>query len=278
MIIWLASYPKSGNTWIRVFLNNLLYSNEKESNINYLKIGQFPNRSHFEGLTDNLDDIREFSQNCIHAQEKINLSNQTKFFKTHHAYWKSGKNTFTNDLNSLGVIYIARDPRNIITSLKNHYDFADYKTALDFLLNDRNVIGLKRSNKEVDLPHIISSWKNHYNSWKKMKKNYLLIKYENLLENPLTEFKKVTDYLEKIIHKKFEDKNIFQSINNCNFVKLKDQENKLGFIEAQKNKFSEIKPFFNLGPNNDWNKLLEKNIAKIIESEFYEEMAELNYI
>ena len=63
MIIWLASYPKSGNTWIRVFLNNLFYSNEDKSNINSLKIGQFPNRSHFNSLTDNLDDIKEFSKN-----------------------------------------------------------------------------------------------------------------------------------------------------------------------------------------------------------------------
>ena len=60
MIIWLASYPKSGNTWIRVFLSNLFYSNENKSNINNLKIGQFPNRSHFEDLTDNPDDIKEF--------------------------------------------------------------------------------------------------------------------------------------------------------------------------------------------------------------------------
>ena len=278
MIIWLASYPKSGNTWIRVYLNNLFYSDKYGSNINRLKIGQFPNRSHFQGLTNNIDDIKEFSENCINAQEKINLSNQTKFFKTHHAYWKSGKNTFTNNLNSLGVIYIVRDPRNIITSIKNHYDFTDYNDALNFLLNDRNVIGLKHSTKEVDLPHIISSWKNHYDSWKKMKKNYLLIKYEDLLENPLIEFKKITNYLEKLINKKFEEKKIIEAIDNCNFDKLKDQENKLGFIEAQKNKFGEIKPFFNLGPNNDWKKLLDKNISKVIENEFYKEMSELNYI
>ena len=278
MIIWLASYPKSGNTWIRIFLNNLFYSNEDPSNINSLKIGQFPNRSHFSGLTDNLDDIKEFSENCINAQERLNLSTQFKFFKTHHAYWKSGKHTFTNNTNSLGVIYVVRDPRNIITSIKNHYDFIDYNDALNFLLNDKNVIGLRHSSNEVDLPHIISSWKNHYNSWKKMEKNYLLIKYENLLENPLIEFKKITNYLEKIIDKKFEERKFFESIDNCNFIKLKDQENKLGFIEAQKDKFGKVKPFFNLGPNNNWKKLLDKNIAKVLENEFYKEMSELNYI
>ena len=57
---------------------------------------------------------------------------------------------------------------------------------------------MRHSNNEMDLPHIRSSWKNHYNSWKKMEKNYLLIKYEDLLENPVIEFKKITNYLENL--------------------------------------------------------------------------------
>ena len=62
MIIWLASYPKSGNTWIRVFLNSLFYTDNNESDINNLSIGQFPNRKHFKDITNNMDDINEFSK------------------------------------------------------------------------------------------------------------------------------------------------------------------------------------------------------------------------
>ena len=62
MIIWLASYPKSGNTWVRVFLNSLFYTDDNESNINNLSIGQFPNRKHFKDITENMDDINEFSK------------------------------------------------------------------------------------------------------------------------------------------------------------------------------------------------------------------------
>ena len=40
MIVWLASYPKSGNTWVRIFLNSLFYSNTSVSDINNLKIGE----------------------------------------------------------------------------------------------------------------------------------------------------------------------------------------------------------------------------------------------
>ena len=121
MIIWLASYPKSGNTWVRVFLNSLFYTKNNDSDINNLTIGQFPNRKHFENITKNIDDINEFSKNCINAQLKLNLSNETRFLKTHHAYWQNEKYKFTDVQTTLGVIYIVRDPRNVITSLMNHY-------------------------------------------------------------------------------------------------------------------------------------------------------------
>ena len=288
MIIWLASYPKSGNTWVRIFLNSLFYTDDNETNINNLSIGQFPNRKHFEGITENIDDINEFSKNCINAQLRLNLLNETKFFKTHHAYWQNGKYRFTDIQNSLGVIYIVRDPRNVITSLKNHFNFDSYNDALKFLLDDRKVIGIKSSNKEkiteiknqkneADIPHIISSWKNHFNSWKKMNKNYLLVKYENLINSPEKEFQKITSFLEKLINVKFDKNRILDAVEKSSFHNLKKKEQTHGFIEAPilLNKSSS---FFNMGPKNDWRKLLNKKIAKKIEKEFKIEMSELNYL
>ena len=49
------------------------------------------------------------------------------------------------------------------------------------------------------MPTLISSWKTHYNSWKIVKKNFLLIKYEELLLNPNNEFKKIIEYLKNLI-------------------------------------------------------------------------------
>ena len=210
MIIWLASYPKSGNTWVRLFLNSLIYTNDKISNINNIHIGQFPNRKHFKEITDNVDDLSEFAKNCINAQLKINLSNKIKIFKTHHAYWTNGNNKFTNINTTLGVIYVVRDPRNIITSLKNHFNLNNYDDALNFLLDEKKVITFENQKIEINLPHIISSWKNHFNSWKKMEKNYLLIKYENLLSAPEEEFEKITNYIETIFDRKFEKKKSFR--------------------------------------------------------------------
>ena len=73
MIIWLASYPKSGNTWVRLFLNSLLYLNNEELNINDIKIEQFPNKKHFSSLVDDMGNINELVKNTLNAQSLLNL-------------------------------------------------------------------------------------------------------------------------------------------------------------------------------------------------------------
>ena len=186
------------------------------------------------------------------------------------------------------MIYIVRDPRNVITSLKNHFNFDGYNDALKFLLDDRKVIGIKSSNKEkiteiknqkneANIPHIISSWKNHFNSWKKMNKNYLLVKYENLINSPEKEFQKITSFLEKLINVKFDTNRILDAVEKSSFDNLKKKEQTYGFIEAPI-LLNQSSSFFNMGPKNDWRKLLNKKIAKKIEKEFKIEMSELNYL
>ena len=278
MIIWLASYPKSGNTWVRIFLSYML-SNEKTLNINRTKIYQFPRRINFEGISKNIDDGNEFVKNCIHAQSKINLDNKYKIFKTHNAFWKNGNYSFTDLENTIGCIYIVRDPRNIITSIKNYYDFKSYEEALQFLKNDKNIIGtLNKVRQGNDLPTIISSWKNHYNSWKKLKTNYLLIKYEDMLVDPKKEFLKIINFIEKISNIEFDNFKIDNAISLCDFKNLQDIENKEGFIEASKNKSGNSIKFFNLGSENKWQNLLSKQIIENIETSFKEEMTELKYL
>ena len=60
--------------------------------------------------------------------------------------------------------------RNVITSIKNHYSKDNTNDALKFIKNDKQFLGdLKNSILESDLPTVVSSWKNHFNSWKKLK-------------------------------------------------------------------------------------------------------------
>ena len=276
MIIWLSSYPKSGNTWVRLFLDNLLSPN-KEFNINDNVIGQFPLRSHFLNLSDNIDNQDEFAKNCIKAQQKVNLENTLKIFKTHNAFWnwRGGEHTFTDEINTLGVIYIVRDPRNIITSVLNYFHKKNYYDALEFMKENKILGG---NEAEIGLPTIIGSWANHYKSWKKFKKNFLIIKYENLIKNPFEEFSKIISYLESITDLKFENKNVLKAIEECTFDNVSNQEDKFGFNDNSKRNKELNKKFFNLGPKNKWQNILDKEIVKEIEEIFKTEMKELGYL
>ncbi len=276
MIIWLASYPKSGNTWVRLFLSNLL-SSEENFNINNNMIGQFPLRSHFLNLSTNINNQDEFAKNCIIAQQKLNLDDKLKILKTHNAFWnwEGGKYTFTDEENSLGVIYIVRDPRSVITSILNYYHKENYEDALEFMKENKVLGG---DDSEIGLPTIIGSWSNHYKSWKKFKKNYLIIKYENLLNNPEDEFFKITNFLETISNLKFKKSKIFKTIDESSFTNMSKQEDRFGFNDnSEKNKLLK-KKFFNLGPDNKWENILKNNIQKEIENIFKSEMKEIGYL
>lgn len=230
-----------------------------------------------------IDDLSELSSNWILSQKIINQDKKIKFFKTHHALCKFKNSYFTNGEVSLGVIHIVRDPRNVISSILYHYSKKNYEEAKDFLFDERKAIGKRFDPNDPEVNRniftVLSSWKNHYTSWKQFKKNYLLIKYEDLLSNPKDEFYNLSNYLSKLLSIEFENNKINHAIKSNSFENLKKLEKEGGFEEAVSDKETgEKKEFFNLGPANDWSKLLSSELRESIEKEFEVEMRELGYI
>ena len=286
MIIWLASYPKSGNTWVRSFLSSLIYTENGKANFKSLKnIMQYPQRRFFNTLDCNVDNIYSLSENWIPSQVQLNLDKKNKFLKTHNIMCSIKKNAFTNYQNTKGVIYIVRDPRNVVTSLFNHFLKNEIHDALKFICDENKIIGRdlkninKKINKDNEILTLISSWGQHYNSWKNFKKNFLLIKYENLIHEPYKEFSKLRDYLYKHLNLSFSENKFKQSIESNTFKNLKNLEMKEGFNESiTEKKTGEKITFFNLGKENDYNKILDSEVRKKIENQFSTEMRELNYL
>ena len=280
MIIWLASYPKSGNTWIKGFIISLLYTTKGTSNLeNFKKINQYPLKSHFENLTTDFNDITKFKKYYHKSQDIINSDNKIKILKTHNALLNVDGDNFSSTKNTLGVIHIVRDPRNVITSLKHHYSIPDFEKAKEFLFDEKRVIFGNFDKKDYPLPTLLASWKTHYLSWKQVKLNYLLIKYEDLLNNPIKEFSKISDYLSNLLTVKISEKKIKNSIKSNSFYNLKKEEQDKGFAESVLSRDGKRKiPFFNLGPKNDWKTLLEEKTAAEIEAKFNNEMKELGYM
>ena len=100
MIFWIASYPKSGNTWLRILIscyyytqNGIFYENV------FKKIGQFPEKMHFQNFEYDKNIVADTSKYWIKAQEKINNDNKLKFFKTHNAFGALNNNHFTDSKN-----------------------------------------------------------------------------------------------------------------------------------------------------------------------------------
>ena len=89
MIIWLASYPKSGNTWIRSFIYSLLFSDNHKPDLRKIDIiDQYPTRKHFKNLVSNFNNFKEISKYWNVSQSKLNIDNKIKFLKTHHVNCK----------------------------------------------------------------------------------------------------------------------------------------------------------------------------------------------
>ena len=284
MIFWIASYPKNGNTWLRALISAYYYSKDGVFNQAVLKnIGQFPERSHFTNFDYNMLEITDTTKFWIKAQEKINEDNKLRFFKTHNIFGAVNDFEFTNKKNSAGCIYIVRDPRNVITSLKNHYELNDTQ-ALEWMINSKKFIHDVENvskNGYSDF-QFISSWSANYKSWKTQSEIPIkIIRYEDLLNETYVVFKNVLEFINKVLNikEKLNKNKIKNSVSSTFFHKLKNEEKKIGFAESvisKKNK--ERIPFFNLGPDNDWRKILDKNQQLKLADTFKDDLKELGYV
>ena len=285
MIIWIASYPKSGNTWVRSFLSHYFFSNEKKFSFDTLKHIPNFNVSNFiqnkELIKNNLDMTKQWLpvQQYIKHKFKRNL-----FFKTHNANININGHDFTNSSVSSGCIYVVRDPRNVITSYKNFED-RSYDNMLKFLIDEKSFLFSDSTTQKkfgIKGIEVLCSWSSHYNSWIHNKQGIpiCLIKYESLSIDPLREFKKIFNFIKKINNEKkteFDEKRANHIIKEISFENMRKQELESGFSENNERR-SNINKFFNQGKENKWEKLLPKNIKKSLEVNFKKEMIELNYL
>tara|TARA_B100001057_G_scaffold411438_1_gene427069 strand:- start:85 stop:930 length:846 start_codon:yes stop_codon:yes gene_type:complete len=280
MIIWLASYPKSGNTWVRSIVSSLLYSDDGIFNFELLKnIQQFPEKKFLKDFVKNFNDFDEIKRNWILAQEKINLAENINLLKTHQGKYTVGEDNFTNNENTSGVIYIVRDPRNLVQSISNHFTLS-IEEAQNFLLSPQIIGNGKNWNDKKDgLYNLLGKWNDHYRSWTRNKQNLLIIKYEDLLNNTELELERLIKFLERFLSFETNKSKKQNIIKTTSFENLKQLERKGLFKENVLNKEtkSEVN-FFHLGPENKWQKILDDKIKLKIEENFRDEMKELGYI
>ena len=282
MIIWIASYPKSGNTWVRSILGSYLYSDNGIFNFDLLKkIQQFPSKPYFKFFLKDFTDIKKISDHWIAAQDRINLfNNDITFLKTHSALCTFENNSFTNKNNTKAAIYIVRAPRNLITSLSHHYSL-NIDQSFDFMNNKEQILlKNKYGLGDFGIATVLGSWSEHYKSWQNLKfAPILIIKYEDLIKDTKNTFISILNFLSALMDIKIDEKKIINTVDSCSFEKLAEKEKTEGFFESVPSKENLKKlNFFYLGKKNDWKKLLDPKIEEQIRFKFIKEMKELGYI
>ena len=282
MIIWLSSYPKNGNTWLRSLISAYYYTKNGIflGDQQLINIDQFPVKKYLESFEYDVSKPGDTVRLWVAAQEKINLDKNIKFFKTHNALVKIDQNDFTNKNNTLGGIYIVRDPRNVLDSMSRHFQI-DHNKALHVMQNESNYIyDFKKKNDYSDY-QFISSWERNYQSWKKNKLIPVkFLKYEDLLQETFYVFKEIIEFIDKLTNNKrgFSREKAKNAVNSTSFENLKKIEETEGFSESIVSRKQEKKiPFFHLGPKNKWQKNFDTRFIKKLNSVFEKNLAELDY-
>ena len=276
-IVWIASYPKSGNTWMRYLLGNYFFNQNNNFNVDIISnLKKFHlddklfNSNSLEGLKQNPYDVSKY---WIKSQKNLQIINgNVVFLKTHNALVNINNNEFTNDELSLAIIHIVRDPRDVLISYSKYRNLSLDET-IKFMVS-KNLSYVRKENYPTEI-EIIGSWSFHYNSWKNgiIKIPRIVIKYEDLVDDCYKVFSKVMKFLSKLMNFKIDDEKIKSSINLAKFENLKESEELKLFKENQG-----TENFFRTGKYNNWVKELSYEQVKMIEDNFNEEMTSLGYL
>ena len=271
-IIWLASYPKSGNTWTRSFLTALIKTTKLD--INKLDYGNYISTRDFadEMLGLNSSDLPEHDYLQYRASMFNKWANKSKESmipcKIHDAC-NRGSHILCPPEVSRGVVYIMRNPFDIVASLANHKTI-DISESAKLLCDSKYTMAGKKNGLTSQLSQFIGSWANHVKSWADVhKNNMLLVKYEDLIKNPLAEFSKIVAYMDL----NYSMDQISAAVDKSSMSNLQKLEQQTKFNEAPK-----MRIFFREGKAGNWRNEITIDQAKKIVDSNYDMLLKHSYI
>jgi Sulfotransferase domain len=249
-IIWLASYPKSGNTWLRAFLHNLLRNPQEGYDIN--KLDDFTLGESAYGWYRRFDErpLEAYTDAEVAAlRPKVHrylttLFPDSIFAKTHCAVMEDhGFPTVTFEVTA-GAIYVVRNPLDVAISYAHHLG-ASLDDTIGYMAKARAQV--PASNNHVH--ELLGSWSEHVESWTaKPSKALHIVRYEDMLVKPQTAFSGIVRFLGlKVPRNRLES-----AIARSSFRVLQEQERRHGFKE--KGEFADR--FFREGKSGQWRKVI----------------------
>ena len=274
-ILWLASYPKSGNTWLRAFIHNLmrLALPGKQGAVDINRMNELTTGDSLVQWFRHLDarPPLEWSRQDVARMRRgaqlamVASTPQTVIAKTHNALLEiHGHPTINMDLTA-GAIYVVRNPLDLVISLADHYG-VDIDKAIE-IMGDTNNGGLADGNIVFE---IHSSWSMHVKSWTHNPHPGLrVVRYEDMLARPNHAFSGITQFLGL----KPPPAAVERAVEQSSFKNLRAQEDARGFQE----KSLKGSKFFRVGKSGQWKeKLTQAQIDKVVDGH-REQMTRFGY-
>ncbi len=270
-LVWLASYPKSGNTWLRAFLANYLSDQDGPIDINQMQHISFGDSSRpaFEELNggalgmmpiDGLLDLRTRHLRRIAGGADVNL------VKTHFANTKLlGHWTIPAELTRQAV-YLVRNPLDMVISYADHWGMSVDEIA-DLISKPTN--GVPASPKTIQ--QYLGNWSEHVKGWSgETQFRVLTLRYEDLLSNPEAMFEKVVNH----IGLPLDSGALRQAVQFSRFDVLQSQEQANGFVERGQPQVR----FFRSGTHGQWREVLTEALVTRISRDHAEVMRKFGYL
>lgn len=271
-IVWLASYPKSGNTWLRAFLANLVANRSEPVPLDELSryAEDEANPDLFSTLAGRPSaglDLGEIAALRPQVHAAIAQRAQgTRFVKSHNMAGSFDGHPLHNWQVSAGAIYVVRNPLDVAVSMTHHFGIG-LDEAIERLADENVATG----NDELFVGQVLGSWSLHVKGWADMaNERVLVLRYEDLLDKPAKQFVKVA----KLVGLGQDRARIERAVRHAGFQNLSSMEKKDGFIEAS----GQGTRFFRKGRVNEWREALSREQAQRVVGAHREQMKRFGYL
>lgn len=271
-ILWLASYPKSGNTWLRAFLHNLIHDRGGPLDLNAMAGTALMDawRDYYAPLIDKpWDEVTAEDAARLRPRVQKAMADSRKgtvLVKTHTMLTRlSGVPSHDPELTA-GAIYLVRDPRDIAVSYADHLGI-----ELDAAIAAMATPDATTYTTDKGVAEFLGSWSQHVASWVAQEgPTVLVLRYEDMLADPAESFAKVVRFL----HLSVPPATVASAIENTRFARLTRQESRGGFRERSPLQ----QRFFRQGRAGGWRVMLRDDQRARIEQDHGALMRRFGYL
>lgn len=271
-IVWLASYPKSGNTWVRALLANYLLGRDAPVPINeihqialgdallgaYQRVARAP--------FDPADERRTLSLRTAVLEALAGKEDRTRILKTHNQnVTLGGVRLIPPHLTRL-AIYVVRNPLDLVLSYADHYGMP-LAVAAEAISAPANRIVPDATN----VTQYLGTWSDHVKSWTRERAFPLVtVRYEDMKADPAGAFREILRRLGAPI----DEARLERAVEFSSFGELRRQEDKAGFRERSRH----AERFFRSGEAGQWAEKLPEKLVERISTEHGTVMKRFGYL